>query len=101
MSLPFFVSPPPPGSTDEQRKEYNKMLKQKFGGRSLENTAKEGDLKTEIKYAWFPKKVCGVTIWLKSYEQLFEYKIRDRITDTGRMVIKWHGGGWDLIKERI
>jgi hypothetical protein len=100
MSIPFYVGPPPPGSNDEQRKEYYKMVKEKFGGCQLENKSKEGDLKTELKYAWWPTKVCGRTIWLKSYEQLFEYKIRDRITDTGRMIIRWHGGGWDLVAEK-
>ena len=35
---------------------------------------KIGDRKTIIKFAWFPKKIDNIILWLEKYECTYEFK---------------------------
>jgi hypothetical protein len=98
--MPFFVLPPPPGSDEKEKKEWNEMLKQKFGIEEKKRP-EEGALKVELKYAYWPTRVCGKLIWLKHYQVMYEYRTRDRVEYAAGRVFEFRCAAWDKIGERI
>lgn len=102
MSIPFYVSPLPPGASEEDRKRHNAFLKEQFGGCTKEEPKpQEGDLRTELVFAWSPKVICEKRVWMRNYQRLYEYRVRPRriycLNVIGPVITI---GGWDLIAER-
>jgi hypothetical protein len=63
---------------------------------------KEGDIKEERKFAWWPKKVEDKLIWLEHYKAISKFIFRHRIHDFGNYGIwKVFGGGWEVVEEKL
>jgi len=64
-------------------------------------TPKDGDLKTEVRRAWIPKKVAGCLVWLIQYEYLFVYQSNDvKAIIEGKEVI-FKVGQWIKVSEAL
>jgi hypothetical protein len=100
--MPFFVLPPP-GSNQAEREQFNELsetLKEEFGIKKYERP-EEGSLKVELKYAYWPTRVCGKLIWLKHYQVMYEYVTRDRVEYAAGAIFEFRCAAWDKIGERI
>ncbi len=71
--------------------------------RSPEPKPQEGDLRREIKFAWWPKWIGNEKIWLQEYEVVYQWVIRQRHDYFPSIYIDYHyyGGGWDFKWEKI
>jgi hypothetical protein len=61
---------------------------------------KEGDRKTTIHFAWWPKRVKEGVIWLERYERNWHYITRLRVHTIGYHMITPTLPAWDIIEEK-
>lgn len=63
-----------------------------------------GDLKIVTRFAWWPRRVDGMTVWLQRYQYLYEWIIRMRPLPyvQGMRKVYWAElGEWELIAEKV
>lgn len=71
--------------------------------RPTESKPQVGDLRREIKFAWWPRWVDNKKIWLQKYEVVYEWVVRHRKDYFPNICIyhEYYGGGWDFKWEKI
>lgn len=64
---------------------------------------KNGDVKTIVKRAWFPKIVANTRIWLELYEELYVYEqrqIESNIIHEDKKAV-FMVGNWIKVSEKL
>jgi hypothetical protein len=64
--------------------------------------SKEGDIREEKEFAWWPRKVGDKLIWLEKYIIVSKFTVRERVhAFQGYGVFKVTGAGWDVVGEKL